>query len=143
MSETHSSPPNSSFPPPLGPPSRVSSSSIWILHKGIILFPNCFWCCYDESLRLKHDNFSWICLNVLKCSYVFFTFFWLFITCSCINTSFNLKSTSKIWKTCLFHNSFKSLSLGYHHTHTFTRIYFSIQMQCLINWIMVYHMHTH
>ena len=30
------------------------------------------------------------------------------------NTSFDLKSTSKIRKRCLFHNSFKSLNLGYH-----------------------------
>ena len=56
LSETHSSSPNSSFPPPLGPPSRVSSSAIWILHEGIISFPNCFLCCHDKSLRLKHDN---------------------------------------------------------------------------------------
>ena len=56
LSETHSSSPNSSFPPPLGPPSRVSSSTIWILHEGIIHFLNCFLCCHDESLRLKHDN---------------------------------------------------------------------------------------
>ena len=43
LSETHShSPtPSSSFPPPLGPPSKVPSSIIWILHEGIILFPNC------------------------------------------------------------------------------------------------------
>ena len=52
-------------------------------------------------------------------------------------TRFNLKSISKIWKTCLFNNSFKFMNLGYHHIHTFTRIYFSIQMQCLINWIRV------
>ena len=45
------------------------------------------------------------------------------------------ESSSKIWKRCSFHNSFKSLNLGCHHPHTFTRIYFSIQMQCLINWI--------
>ena len=31
------------------------------------------------------------------------------------NTNFNPKSTSKIWKTCLFYKSFKSLNLGYHH----------------------------
>ena len=59
------------------------------------------------------------------------------------NTSFNLKHTGKIWKMCLFHNSFKFLNLGYHHPHTFTRIYFLIQMQYLINWIRIYHMHTH
>ena len=41
LSETHSSPPNSSFPPPIGPLPRVSSSIIWILHVGIIPFPNC------------------------------------------------------------------------------------------------------
>ena len=41
LSKTHSSSPNSSFPPPLGPLSRVSSSIIWILHEGIIPFPNC------------------------------------------------------------------------------------------------------
>ena len=41
LSETHSSPPNSSFPPPIGPLPRVSSSTIWILHVGIIPFPNC------------------------------------------------------------------------------------------------------
>ena len=58
-------------------------------------------------------------------------------------TRFNLKSTSKIWKTCLFSNSFKSLNLGYHYPHIFTRVYFSIQMSCLINWIRVYHVHTH
>ena len=42
LSETHSpSPsPSSSFPPPLGPPSRVPSSTIWIFHEGIIPFPN-------------------------------------------------------------------------------------------------------
>ena len=42
FSETHSSSPNSSFPSPLGPPSRISSSTIWILHEGIIPFPNFF-----------------------------------------------------------------------------------------------------
>ena len=41
LSETHSPFPSSSFPPPLGPPSRVPSSTIWILHKGIIPFSNC------------------------------------------------------------------------------------------------------
>ena len=41
LSETHSPSPISSFPPPLGPSSRVSSSTIWILHEGIIPFPNC------------------------------------------------------------------------------------------------------
>ena len=40
LSETHSPSPISSFPPPLGPSSRVPSSTIWILHKGIISFPN-------------------------------------------------------------------------------------------------------
>ena len=38
LNETHSSSPNSSFPPPLEPPSRVSSSTIWILHESIIPF---------------------------------------------------------------------------------------------------------
>ena len=38
LSETHSSSPNSSFPPPLGPLPRVSSSTVWILHEGIIHF---------------------------------------------------------------------------------------------------------
>ena len=56
LSETHFFSPNSSFPPPLEPPSKVSFSTIWILHKSIILFPNCFCCCHDESLRLKLDN---------------------------------------------------------------------------------------
>ena len=42
LSETHSSFPNSSFHPPLGPLPRVSSSTIWILHEGIIHFPNLF-----------------------------------------------------------------------------------------------------
>ena len=42
LSETHSPSPNSSFPPPLGPPSRVLSSTIQILHEGIIPFPNLF-----------------------------------------------------------------------------------------------------
>ena len=42
LSETYSSPPNSSFPPPLGPIPRVSSFTIWILHEGIIHFPNLF-----------------------------------------------------------------------------------------------------
>ena len=50
LSETHSSSLNSSFPPPLGLPSRVSSSTIWILHEGIIYFPNYSLCCHDESL---------------------------------------------------------------------------------------------
>ena len=40
LSETHSPSHNSSFPPPLGPPSKVSSSTIWISHEGIIPFPN-------------------------------------------------------------------------------------------------------
>ena len=56
LSETHSSSPNSSFPLPLGPSSRVSFSTIWISHEGVILFLNCFWCCHDKSLRLKHDH---------------------------------------------------------------------------------------
>ena len=38
LSETHSPSPSSSFPPPLGPPSRISSSITWILHEGIIHF---------------------------------------------------------------------------------------------------------
>ena len=38
LSETHSSSPNSSFHPPLGPLPRVSSSSVWILHESIIPF---------------------------------------------------------------------------------------------------------
>ena len=38
LSETHSSSPNSYFPPPLGPLPRVSSSTVWILHEGIIIF---------------------------------------------------------------------------------------------------------
>ena len=42
LNETHSSFPNSSFPPPLGPLSKVSSSTIWILHEDIISFPNLF-----------------------------------------------------------------------------------------------------
>ena len=42
LSETYSSPPNSSFPPSLGPLPRVSSFTIWILHEGIISFPNLF-----------------------------------------------------------------------------------------------------
>ena len=41
LSETHSLSPNSSFPPPLKPPSRVTSSTIQILHEDIIPFPNC------------------------------------------------------------------------------------------------------
>ena len=41
------------------------------------------------------------------------------------NTSFDLKSTSKnMKKKCLFNNSFKFLNLGYHHLHTFTKVYF-------------------
>ena len=56
LSETHSFSPNSSFLPPLGPFSRVSSFIIWILHESIIHFPNCFLCCHNESLILKHDN---------------------------------------------------------------------------------------
>ena len=38
LSETHSSSLNSSFPPPFGPQPRVSSFTVWILHKGIISF---------------------------------------------------------------------------------------------------------
>ena len=38
LSETHSSSSNSSLPPPLGPLPRVSSSTVWILHEGIIPF---------------------------------------------------------------------------------------------------------
>ena len=56
LNETHSSSPNSFFPPSLGPPSRVSSSTIWILHEGIIPFPNCFLCFHDENLGLRHDS---------------------------------------------------------------------------------------
>ena len=56
LNETHSSSPNSSFPLPLGPPSGVSFSTIWILHEGIIHFPNCFLCCHDENLGLRHDS---------------------------------------------------------------------------------------
>ena len=41
LSETHSLSPNFYFPPPLGPPSRVSSSTIQILHEGTIPFPDC------------------------------------------------------------------------------------------------------
>ena len=41
LSETHSPFPSSSSPPSLGPPSRVPSSTIWILHESIISFPNC------------------------------------------------------------------------------------------------------
>ena len=55
LSEIHSSSPNSSFPLPLGPLLRVSSSTIWILHEGIISFPN-FLCFHNENLRLKHDS---------------------------------------------------------------------------------------
>ena len=44
LSETHSSSPNSSFSPPLGPLPRVSSSTIWILHEGIIHFLYFFFC---------------------------------------------------------------------------------------------------
>ena len=62
LSETHSSSPNSSFPPPLGPLPRVFSSTIWILYECIIPFPNFFFffccccCCHDENLGLKHDS---------------------------------------------------------------------------------------
>ena len=38
LSETHSSSPNSSFPSPLRPLPRVSSSTVWILYEGIIPF---------------------------------------------------------------------------------------------------------
>ena len=38
LSETHFSSLNSSFPPSLEPLPRVSSSTVWILHKGIIPF---------------------------------------------------------------------------------------------------------
>ena len=41
LSETHSPSHSSFFPPPLGPPSKVPFSTIWILHEGIIPFPNC------------------------------------------------------------------------------------------------------
>ena len=41
LSETHSPSPSSSFPLPLRPQSRVPSSTIWILHEGIIPFSNC------------------------------------------------------------------------------------------------------
>ena len=75
LSETHFPSPISSFPPLLGPPLRVSSSTIWILQEGIIPFPNCFLCCHDESLRLKHDSnhlnsleYIWMFLIFLICS---------------------------------------------------------------------------
>ena len=42
LSETHYSSHNSSFSPPLGPLPRVFSSTIWILHEGIIIFSNLF-----------------------------------------------------------------------------------------------------
>ena len=38
LSETHFSSPNSSFPPSLRPLPRVFSSTVWILHEGIIPF---------------------------------------------------------------------------------------------------------
>ena len=41
LSETHSPFSSSSFPPPIEPQSKVPSSTIWILHEGIILSPNC------------------------------------------------------------------------------------------------------
>ena len=41
LSETHSLSPSSSFLPTLRPSSRVASSTIWILHEGIIPFPDC------------------------------------------------------------------------------------------------------
>ena len=56
LSETHSSSPNSSFPPPLGPLPRVSFSTVWILHEDIISFLYLFLCCHDENLGLRHDN---------------------------------------------------------------------------------------
>ena len=56
LSETHSSFPNSSFPPPLRPLPRVSSSTVWILHEGIILSFTCFLCCHYGNLGLKHDS---------------------------------------------------------------------------------------
>ena len=56
LSETHSSFPNSFFPPPLRPLPRVSSSTVWILHEGIIPFLYLFLCCHDENLGLKHDS---------------------------------------------------------------------------------------
>ena len=42
LSETYSSSPSSSFPPPLAPLPRVSSSTVWILHEGISSFLNLF-----------------------------------------------------------------------------------------------------
>ena len=42
LSDTHSSSPNSYFPPPLGPLLRVSFSTVQILHESIISFPNLF-----------------------------------------------------------------------------------------------------
>ena len=142
MSENHAFSPNFSFPPPLGPPLRISSSTLWILHEGIIIFPNCFLCCHDESLRLKYDNNH---LNSFEYVWMFLIVLHMFLVVHhkfMHNTSFDLKFTSKTWKICLFNNYFKFLNLGNHHPHTFTRIYFSIQMRCLINWIRVYHMHT-
>ena len=74
LSETHSSSLKSSFPPPLGPPPRVSSSTIWILHEGIINFSNLFLCYHDENLGLRHDSnylnlleYVWTFLIVLMC----------------------------------------------------------------------------
>ena len=63
LSETHSSSTNSSFPPPLGPLPRVSSSTIWIFHESIIPFPNCFLCFHDENLGLRHNSNQ---LNLLE-----------------------------------------------------------------------------
>ena len=85
---------------------------------------------------LKPNKYVWMFLCVL---HMFLIVLHMFMH----NTSFDFKSTSKIWKKCLFHSSFKSLNLGCHHPHTFIRVYFSIQMSCLINWIRVYHVHTH
>ena len=57
LSETHSFPSHFSFPPPLGLLPRVSST-VWILHEGIILFLSqlFFLCFHDENLGLKYDN---------------------------------------------------------------------------------------
>ena len=144
MNETHSSSPNSSFSPPLGPSSRVSSFIVWILHESIVSLSNLFFlCCHDENLRLKDDSNY---LNSLEYVWMFLCVLHMFLVVHYIFmhiTSFNLKSTSKIWKPCLFNNSFKFLNLGYHHPQTLIRVYFSIQMSCLINWIRVYHMHTY
>ena len=55
LSETHFLSPSSSFPPPLGPPSRVSSSTIWIVHEGIISFPT------RRSSDLNHFQTNDLC----------------------------------------------------------------------------------